>query len=380
MKKYKEVRKYMELFNGLNSSVIYIDRTFTIKLFGGEFRFFLKKIDQNRKKKIINSELFDVLPQLINFQDKFQKVFDTRKEETIEEQIDFDGNPLWLKLRLIYREDKNIPAIIVLMSDKTDQKKLLQEKDDRNEEIRMMMEEVERKNLELEKSNASLHMFFGVLAHDIKTPMNAIHGFAQLLSTGKYPDNKVKEFSDIIFVSTKNVLKIVGDLAQWIAAYSGQALLCITYCNPKLSLEQIAKSHDAAAEKKNISIVTDIPGFSMYSDESVIRRILDNLIANAIKFTRQDGRICISLRESEQEFIFCVEDNGVGIAPEKIEQLFKLEGKQDLSTPGTQGELGTGFGLIHCKALADLLQARIWCESKVGMGTSFFLAIPKQAE
>ncbi|MDZ7777048.1 MAG: ATP-binding protein [Bacteroidales bacterium] len=102
-----------------------------------------------------------------------------------------------------------------------------------------------------------------------------------------------------------------------------------------------------------------------------------NLISNAIKFTRQGGEIKISAEKSAKEILVSVSDNGIGIAPGRIEKLFRID--ENDSTPGTNKEKGTGLGLILCKEFVEKHGGRIWVESVENKGTVFTFTLPRKA-
>jgi len=105
----------------------------------------------------------------------------------------------------------------------------------------------------------------------------------------------------------------------------------------------------------------------------MISTILRNLISNAIKFTNQGGEIAISAEKTAKEIFISVSDNGMGIAPERLEKLFSI-GKSD-STLGTNKEKGTGLGLILCKEFVESHGGKIWVESKQGKGSTFYVTL-----
>ncbi|MDD4637674.1 MAG: HAMP domain-containing sensor histidine kinase, partial [Bacteroidales bacterium] len=132
-----------------------------------------------------------------------------------------------------------------------------------------------------------------------------------------------------------------------------------------------------SAQNKSITISTENLRKEMaYADRAMIHTVLRNLISNAIKFTfpGAGGKIVISARHTDEEMIISVSDNGVGMKKELIDRLFHIE--ENVSTSGTQQEEGTGLGLILCKEFVDNHNGRIWAESEVGKGTTFYFTLP----
>ena len=106
--------------------------------------------------------------------------------------------------------------------------------------------------------------------------------------------------------------------------------------------------------------------------------VLRNLISNAIKFTQIDGKIMVFAGVKQNELAVSISDNGVGISKARMDKLFKITEKQ--STPGTQKEKGTGLGLILCKEFIEKNKGKIWIESQVGIGTTFYFTLPLNEE
>lgn len=131
-----------------------------------------------------------------------------------------------------------------------------------------------------------------------------------------------------------------------------------------------------SAKNKGISIFTEISvKLMVFADKAMLGTILRNLIANAIKYSNTKGVIVVKARQSKKELLVSVADNGVGIGIADISKLFCID--QNHSTAGTQNEKGTGLGLILCKEFVDKHGGKIWVESEVGKGSTFYFTIPK---
>ena len=106
----------------------------------------------------------------------------------------------------------------------------------------------------------------------------------------------------------------------------------------------------------------------------MLKAILRNLVSNAIKFTNPNGKIKLSAEKVNQDILFSVSDNGVGIDEERLKKLFDIS--QFQTTLGTAKEKGTGFGLLLCKEFVDKQGGKIWVESEIGKGSIFYFTIP----
>jgi len=107
----------------------------------------------------------------------------------------------------------------------------------------------------------------------------------------------------------------------------------------------------------------------------MINCVVQNLITNAIKFTKENDSISVTSVDSDKNFTFAVKNTGIGIKPEDQAKLFKIDSHH--STKGTNNEAGTGLGLILCKELIEKNNGSIWVESEVGKGTAFYFTLPK---
>ena len=133
--------------------------------------------------------------------------------------------------------------------------------------------------------------------------------------------------------------------------------------------------HRIPAEKKGIQLRTNVSDVcTAYADRQMINTVLRNLVNNAVKFTDSGKEVEVNVREEEKFMEVEVKDQGVGISPENLEKLFRIDVKY--KTTGTSGEKGTGLGLILCHEFVQKNFGAIWCESELGKGSSFFFTIP----
>jgi signal transduction histidine kinase len=120
------------------------------------------------------------------------------------------------------------------------------------------------------------------------------------------------------------------------------------------------------------------PEMLVYADRTHLSLLMQNLVSNAIKFTQEQGKIQVCANQQDDMIIICVEDNGVGIAPQRLSDLFQLE--TSFSTVGTANEKGTGLGLILCHELVRENSGQIWAESILGEGSRFYFTLPSSIQ
>lgn len=235
------------------------------------------------------------------------------------------------------------------------------------------------KNSELEKLNAAKDKFFSIIAHDLKAPFNSILGFSELLSENikKRDSQNIIRYADVINQSSRKAVSLLLNLMEWTRSQTGK----LDYNPEKIKVHELLSEImqlflEMSAEKK-ITIESEIPeNIQIYADKDMISTVIRNLISNAFKFTNPGGNINIIAKEDEENIVFSVIDNGVGISENILPDIFKVE--HSYSTKGTMNEQGTGLGLILCKEFVEKHGGKISVTSKVNQGSNFCFTVPKK--
>lgn len=218
-----------------------------------------------------------------------------------------------------------------------------------------------------------------IMAHDLKNPFNLLIGFSGILLRNfrKYDEKNLEEKLHIISDISNKTYNLLEELLVWSKALSGLLPFEPVELNLNVVCHDVTSGLNQSAAKKNIGIVCNIQlDIQVMADYNMLKTILRNLISNAIKFTQQNGRIVISVEYDNSEWlILTVEDNGIGIEEPNLEKLFNIN--QNFTTIGTEGESGTGLGLLLCKEFADKHHGRIWGESEYGKGARFRFTMPR---
>jgi len=238
----------------------------------------------------------------------------------------------------------------------------------------------ERKNkiLTLNELNASKDKFFSIISHDLKSPFQGLLGFSELLlnNVDLKDTDTVKMVVKNIYDASRTSYNLLESLLEWALLQKG-----MTYVeNKKLNLHDIARHTlellQPTSLQKNIRIKLLIPKtLEVFSDVHILSTVLRNLLNNAIKFTPYNGEIVISAEENINEVVISVKDNGIGIPKEMISKLFSIETK--FSVVGTAGEKGNALGLILCKELIEKNGGKIYVESKLDEGSTFYFTVDK---
>lgn len=236
------------------------------------------------------------------------------------------------------------------------------------------------KSEELQKINAEKDKFFSIIAHDLRSPLNSILSFSELMVEDLQANNveALEEDAEIILKSSQSAIDLLTNLMDWSQSQTGR--MSFTPENFELNnlIHEVSQQLTAIAGQKSITISHDISTNNpIYADKAMIATVLRNLISNAIKFTPMGGNITISVAYGTNEIVLSVKDSGIGISKENIAKLFRID--QNFSTPGTNKEQGTGLGLILCKEFIEKHKGRIWVESEKEKGSTFSFTIPRKA-
>lgn len=247
----------------------------------------------------------------------------------------------------------------------------------KNEELIQQQAQIIRQRNDLEKLNATKDKFFSIIAHDLKNPFMTINGFTELLirDSEKCGHPPHLEIARLIHATSKNTFTLLENLLQWARSQTNELK---TYPE-KIDLVQLIHnnidlfSENAKLKKINISYY-GLPGVFIQADQNMLDSIIRNLISNAIKFTPENGEIRVSALINNDKVTFSVEDNGVGMYPEQVDGLFKIEKMH--TTEGTNHEMGTGLGLLICHEFILKNDGSISVESEMEKGSKFNVTFP----
>jgi signal transduction histidine kinase len=247
-----------------------------------------------------------------------------------------------------------------------------------NNELANLQRELTKKNIELEKLNDEKNRFLGIAAHDLRNPLNAIQMYSEfLLEEGAQSlTPEQMEFVSIIHSSSHFMLRLVNDLLDVAKIESGKLELERVPTDLVAMVEHNVKLNSAMASKKQIHLFfehdNDIPLVEV--DIAKMEQVLNNLIVNAIKFSNPGGVINVKVTRSAREAVISVKDQGQGIPANEIDNLFKPFQKTSVRT--TAGEDSTGLGLAIVRKIVTGHKGRVWVESEVGKGSTFYVSLP----
>jgi PAS domain S-box-containing protein len=233
-------------------------------------------------------------------------------------------------------------------------------------------EELNRTAAELARSNAELEQFAYVASHDLQEPLRMVASYAQLLEKcykGKL-DSDADDFIAFIVDGATRMRALITDLLAYSRVGTRGKSLEATDCESVF--EQVIANLQMAIEETNAVVTHDrLP--SAMADELQLSQVFQNLIGNAIKFHGEERPLVhVSAKQRGREWVFSVQDNGIGISPEHTDRIFVIF--QRLHGGGEYP--GTGIGLAICKKIVERHGGRIWVESQPGKGSTFYFTIP----
>ncbi len=246
-----------------------------------------------------------------------------------------------------------------------------------NEEQNAQKEAINAQKDQLRALNDEKNLMIKNVAHDLKAPLNRIYGLAELLHMeDKQFNQEQKKYINLISQITYDARTMIQNWLDIKTIEEKQLRMHIAKVDLDELLQDLLVGYKEQAAKKGIRVYYQ--NFSrelfIYTDSSLLSRILDNLISNAVKFSPLNKSVYIKLYQNEHEVCIAVQDEGIGISEQEQTKLFKKF--QRLSARPTASESSTGLGLSIVKTLAAYLQARILVDSEVGRGSTFTLVLP----
>jgi PAS domain S-box-containing protein len=272
-----------------------------------------------------------------------------------------------------YDRDRRLQGVFAAARDVTERKRFEQALQETNVEL-------ESAKSSAEKANLAKTDFLSSMSHELRSPLNAILGFAQLMESADPPPTSVQAARiDQILQSGWYLLKLINEILDLASIESGQ----VSLSREPVSLSELMSESRAMMEPQAelLGIRMTFPALDsavfVNADRTRLKQILINLLSNAIKYNREQGTVVVDCREVAPGRIrFSVTDTGAGLSPEKLEQLFQPFNRLGQETGNVTG---TGIGLVVTKRLAELMGGAIGVESTVGVGSVFWCELASAA-
>ncbi len=231
---------------------------------------------------------------------------------------------------------------------------------------------------QLQKLVATKDKFFSIIAHDLKNPFHSIMGLSELLKSDQasFSREKIKELHTHLYKVAHQGYQLLTNLLDWARAQTGR--LDFRFESVKL-YDLVEESFDlvsSTAQNKKIDMENLVEeDLLIWADRNTIKTVIRNLVSNAVKYTSSDGYVRVYTQQFNGWVEVFVEDNGVGISPENIDKLFRID--TNFTTKGTDEEGGTGLGLILCKEFVEKNGGQLSVDSVLGDGSTFSFKVKK---
>jgi len=237
---------------------------------------------------------------------------------------------------------------------------------------------IAEKNKHLVRLNQDKNEFLGIVAHDLKNPLQAIQGSAELIEMTLQEEKlqskqELFEFTQMISISVERMFNLITNLLDVNAIESGKVKIDLQKQDILPILQRIVDEYRKKAEPKQLKLHIDLPKNECYAyiDRNSLHQVLDNLVSNAVKYSHFGKNIYIQVSVQASQLLIKIKDEGPGLSQADQNKLF---GKFARLTPKPTGnEHSTGLGLFIVKKLVEAMKGQIWCESQEGYGSTFIV-------
>lgn len=288
-----------------------------------------------------------------------------------------DGTEFPAEIGLNPIDTESGTLILSSIIDITERKKLENIIQKNTKKIEEQNQKLKQSEQELKELNATKDKLFAIIGHDLRGPIGGFKSLIELLISGfDLSDSRsLMDILQLIQKSANSTYDLLENLLAWAKSQQNE----IIYAPEKIKFKEIVlltiDLFSELSKNKGITIIDNVPENTIvFADKNMLMTILRNLISNAIKFTPKGKQIQIIADKNNDEHIVTIKDEGTGIKPENLVKLFKKT--EHLSTNGTNGEKGSGLGLLLCKDFIEKQNGKIWVESEIDKGSAFIFTLP----
>ncbi|WP_414514383.1 ATP-binding protein [Nostoc sp. PCC 9305] len=249
-----------------------------------------------------------------------------------------------------------------------------------NQELERQQQQIQMQNFKLLEASRLKSLFLATISHELRTPMNAIIGFSQILLRPKFGQltHQQADMVERILNNGKHLLMLLNEVLDFSKLEGGGLDLKAERFDISKVINLVVSEMRSLADAKNLSLLvqTDLQNPLVFNDPVRVKQILINLLSNAIKFT-ESGEIWVAVKElPANRVVIIVQDTGIGIAPRDFKHIFEAFRQVDQTI--TRKYPGTGLGLAIIDSLVRMMGGKIFLESKLGMGSMFKIELPRQ--
>jgi PAS domain S-box-containing protein len=297
-------------------------------------------------------------------------------EDVMVQKINGSSFIAGLGIRLLQEDGHEY--VMIMLQDVTYQKKLQREVAIKQEEIKKTYEEMLGQNLSLKELDKAKNKFIALITHELRTPLSAIIATAEFLHLKFYENEKqLEEFIGTIVVEGQHLLAIINDILDFSKIQTGKMDIFLENADPSELIQKQIESLQKMAEGNEVQLhfdpCPDNP--ECFFDPLRLNQVVANVLSNAIKFNKKGGSVLIQMTSKEKTIEICIEDEGSGIPKKFEDKVFdEFETLENIKSH----HKGTGLGMPISKKLIEAMGGTIHFTSEEGIGTKFFINIPKE--
>ncbi|HSC39262.1 MAG TPA: tetratricopeptide repeat-containing sensor histidine kinase [Chitinophagaceae bacterium] len=269
--------------------------------------------------------------------------------------------------------------ILLLFRSRAARKKINHELAAMNREIIRQKEKIEGQSYQLLLNNQQKDKLFGIISHDLKTPLHSLHTVLDLLKANALSETQLNRVIEELRHEVDYSSELVGNLLSWSNSQLNGMVANPVSLNLRALIAEVLQLSQKKAMQKQIVMGNLVhPSLQGYADKDMMHMIIRNLVCNAVKFCESGDAIIIDGKPTDDSIEICISDTGTGIEEDILD---KINRRRIVTTYGTAGEKGTGLGLLLCRELIELNHGRLRVESEPGQGTrcSFTLPLPSHS-
>ena len=265
-------------------------------------------------------------------------------------------------------------GLLLVVEDQTESGLLHQELTQERNELRLVQAALAQANTKLQRLDYLKSRFLSIAAHDMRSPLGLIKGYAELIQQMQLLENPYQKFLGIIVDQVMWMNRLIGDMLDLNRVEQGQLPVTLKHGDLRAPVNAVAYAFEPSLERKKIKLVTDLPetAVPIAIDQARIEQVLYNLLGNSLKFLGDDGCLTISVSADQDMGVLRFSDNGRGMLPDELPNIFKLYHQ----APGKEMASGLGLGLFIVKTMVEAHHGTIEVESEYGVGTTFVIQIP----
>jgi signal transduction histidine kinase len=289
------------------------------------------------------------------------------------------------RLRALFGTEADDSAIEELQQQNRDFVAVLAELEEKREQLERLNQQLNETNRELNEANVKLRElsemkeeFLALTTHDLRSPLTVISGVISFFTSGRLGKLSPEQQNMVAMMerNAQSLIELINDLLDASKLESGTLRLDVASIDLRGIINEVRETMEPLAREKGIALevemAEDVP--LVEADRPKLRRIVVNLLSNALKFTGKGGHVQLKAEPLDDQVLISVTDTGVGIAPEDVERLF--DKYEQARSRATRGEKGTGLGLYITKQLVELHGGEIKVDSVVGRGSTFSFTLP----